>query len=315
MIGFDLGKYINYVKSEVDKPIEDYYIEKDYLLSLFLSTWQNLRKIERISALDDLIFKGGTLLMRNHLAYPRISEDLDFTHKRCEELRQMSQNKRVNAIRNLIIPILKDIKTVCDSCGFDFKTDRKESTYVTAYNHKSVYSLSMYRISNITTIPIRIKIEINFIEHLEYSTQIQTINHLVSDNAVLASLGYHLVPLRISCYSLEEIVLEKYRAILTRDNPKQRDIYDLYQINKKKLDVFSIDMKKIQAKVNSGKLASPHFEGNLKKNCNNLLKEGFLESDDDISILSLSPVDPIEYNHFKKKLFKQLKILCKKVQY
>jgi len=88
MIDFDLFKYIDYVKSNIDKPIEDYY-EKDYVLSLFLSTWQTQRKQKRTSALDDLIFKGGTLLMRNHLNYPRISEDLDFTHKRCEEIRTM----------------------------------------------------------------------------------------------------------------------------------------------------------------------------------------------------------------------------------
>jgi len=58
--------------------------------------------------------------MRNHLAYSRISEDLDFTHKKCEEIRKMSQNKRIRTIRNLINPILRDIKKICDHAGFDF---------------------------------------------------------------------------------------------------------------------------------------------------------------------------------------------------
>ena len=312
MIEFDLGKYIDYVKSKLDVSIEDYYIEKDYLLSLFLSTWQNLRKQGEIETLDDLIFKGGTLLMRNHLSYPRISEDLDFTHKKCEEIRQMSQNKRIITIRSLSILLLKDIKKICNSCGFDFKTDRDDTTYVTAYHHKAVYSLSIYRTSEITKLPIRIKIEINFVEHLQYPTVLQTIRHMLPKDAVLASLGYNLIPLRLSCYALEEIVLEKYRASLTRDMPKERDIYDLYLINKKELDVFSIGEQDIWTKIKAGKLATSHLERNLSTNCKHLLEKGFFDSEDDITLLSLSPVNRVEYEQFKKRLFKRLRNFCEK---
>ena len=113
MIEFNLKKYIDYVKNTIEYPIEDYYIEKDYVISFFLSTWQNLREQGKLASLEKLIFKGGTLLMRNYLFYPRISEDLDFTHQHCEHIRKMSQNKRIQTIRNLIIPLLKDIKTIC----------------------------------------------------------------------------------------------------------------------------------------------------------------------------------------------------------
>ncbi len=312
MIDFNLLKYIDYVKSKTDKTIEDYYIEKDYLLSLFLSTWQTLRNKKRIRELDELIFKGGTLLMRNHLDYPRISEDLDFTHKKCEDIRNMSQNNRIKTIRKLIKPILEEIKIICNTCGFDFQTDRSNTRYVTAYNHKAVYSLSIYYISEITNNPIRLKIEINFVEQLQYQPSIQNIKPLISKDSVLASIGYNLVPLKLYCYKLKEMVLEKYRAVLTRDNPMERDIYDLYLINNKKLDIFSIDIKKILRKIDSGRLATSHLKKNLRANCNALLRKGSLESDEEIQLLTLSNVDENEYKRFRKKLFKRLNEICKK---
>lgn len=65
MIEFDLEKYISYVKDTLGSSIDDFYIEKDYLLSLFLSTWQNLKVKGEISALDELIFKVGSLIIKN----------------------------------------------------------------------------------------------------------------------------------------------------------------------------------------------------------------------------------------------------------
>jgi predicted nucleotidyltransferase component of viral defense system len=310
MIEFNLGKYINYVKNKLDVSIEDHYIEKDYLLSLFLSTWQKLWEQGEITSLNDLIFKGGTLLMRNHLAYSRISEDLDFTHKKCEEIHKMSQNKRINTIRRLIIPILRDIKKICDHAEFDFEIKRDNKTYVTAYHHKAVYSMSIYRISEITNLPIRIKIEINFVEHLQYPAVMQTIIPIVDNDTVLTSIGYNLVPIGLFCYALEEIVLEKYRAILTRDAPMQRDIYDLYLIDKKEMDVLDIDKNKIFKKIESGRLATSHLDKNLSNNCKYLLEKGFLDSEDDITLLSLLPINNVQYERFKKKLFKRLQYLC-----
>jgi len=66
------------VKGQKHSLIDDYYVEKDYLLSLFLSTWQNLRVKREINVLDELIFNGGTRITRNYLQYPRISKDLVF---------------------------------------------------------------------------------------------------------------------------------------------------------------------------------------------------------------------------------------------
>lgn len=56
-------KYISYVKEKKKSNIEDYYIEKDYFISVFLSTWQKLKGAGKVPHLDKLIFKGGTFLV------------------------------------------------------------------------------------------------------------------------------------------------------------------------------------------------------------------------------------------------------------
>lgn len=311
MIDFDLGKYINYVKSRLDISIEDQYLEKDYLLSLFLSTWQNLREEGEVTSLDGLIFKGGTLLMRNHLKYSRISEDLDFIHKKSKEIRIMSQNERIRSIRKLIIPLLKDIKKICSSCEFDFKTDRSNTNYITAYHHKAVYSLCIYKKSEITNLPICIKIEINFVENLQYPPVVQTIQPIVSNDTVLTSLGYNLVPLQISCYVLEEIILEKYRAILTRENLKERDVFDLYLINKMLQDVLKFDNKKIIKKIKDGYITSKMSEENLENNCKLINKKSYDFFSDNISRLTLVEIDDVEYEKFKNLIYDKLKDICR----
>jgi len=47
----DFRKYIAYVKEQRHSSIEDYYVEKDYFLSMFLSTWQQLRNKGKLYAI------------------------------------------------------------------------------------------------------------------------------------------------------------------------------------------------------------------------------------------------------------------------
>lgn len=77
--------YLNEIKKNYKVNIGDDLIEKDYILSLFLSNWAN----EKTPNLDKLIFKGGTLLTKNYLKYHRISEDLDFIHQNSNQIRNI----------------------------------------------------------------------------------------------------------------------------------------------------------------------------------------------------------------------------------
>lgn len=104
-----LKNYLSKLKNNNNLNISDYFLEKDYILSLFLSNWSKINSPN----LDNLFFKGGTLLTKNYLKYHRISEDLDFTHKDSNYIGNIrSKNRRENEIKKRIILILKEINEI-----------------------------------------------------------------------------------------------------------------------------------------------------------------------------------------------------------
>jgi len=307
----DFKKYIAYVKEQRHSTIDDYYIEKDYFLSLFLSAWQQLKEKGKVPHLDAMIFKGGTLLIRNFLQYSRISEDLDFTHASSNALRSIkNENKRENEIKELIIPIIEEIKLICDAVGFDFETDRTKPRYVVVRNSRAVYVLYIYYRSMITAEEIPIKIELNFLENIFHPCSESRINTIIQPDVLLKSIDYNLENITIKTYLLDEIILEKYRAILTRDTLKERDILDLYLIHQRDSDVFKTDNKSVLTKIQSGILIAPDLKKNLEKNCRLLHDDMFGESDDNIKRFTLIEINDEKYEKFKVRLYKKLKEIC-----
>lgn len=305
-------KYISYVKEKRKSNIEDQYIEKDYFISLFLSTWQKLKYAGEVSHLDNLIFKGGTLLARNYLDYPRISEDIDFTYVHSNELRKLnSKNKREKAILRAIAPIIKDVKLTCDTAKLNFDANRRNRKYILVRNSRAVYILNVYYESFITGEETPIKIELNFLEHIKHDYSELKINNIVDQDLTLKSMGYDLSNIKINTYHLDEIIIEKYRAIFTRDKLKERDVFDLYLINKICKDVFGFDNTLIFEKIESGYMISPDLGDNLKHSCTLLHDGDFGDSDDDISRLTLVKIDDEEYKKFKNRLYDKLSKICK----
>jgi len=304
-------KYIAYVKEQNQTTIEDFFIEKDYFLSLFLSTWQTLKKEGKVSHLNALIFKGGTLLARNYLSYPRISEDLDFTHEDSNILRTLrSKGRRETEIRKRVIPIIDDIKGICDVAHFDFKMDRTNTKYIKVRNSRAVYIFTLYYNSLITGEEIPIKVEVNFLEQMLHEPSEVRINTIVDYDVFLRSIGYDLINTTMKTYTLDEIILEKYRAVLTRDALKERDILDLYLIYKRGADIFKADNQLIFKKIQSGILISPDLKKNLEKNCQLLSVDSFGDSDDDISRFTLVKLEEGNYEQFKGPLYNKLQEIC-----
>jgi hypothetical protein len=304
-------KYISYVKETKKTNIEDQYIEKDYFISLFLSTWQKLKETGKVSHLDKLIFKGGTLLARNYLDYPRISEDIDFTYEESNDLRKLgSKNKREKAILQRIAPIIDEVKAICDNVNFVFDTNRKNRKYIIVRNSRAVYLLNIYYNSLITGEEIPIKIELNFLENVFHDCSEITINNIVPQDLFLKSIGYNLLNIKLITYPLDEVIIEKYRAVLTRDALKERDVFDLYLINKRCKNVLKYNNKLIFKKIESARMISPDLSNNLEKNCTLLRDKGFGDSDDDISRLSLIEINEKNYEEFKNHLYEKLKEIC-----
>jgi predicted nucleotidyltransferase component of viral defense system len=259
-----------------------------------------------------MIFKGGTLLVRNFLQYSKISEDLDFTHEDSNALRVIqNENKLENEIKKRVIPIIEEIKLICDEVGFDFETDRTKPRYVVVRNSRAVYVLNMYYRSLITGEEIPIKIELNFLENIMHTCSESRINTIVDRDIFLKSIGYDLANITMKTYPLEEIILEKYRAVLTRDALKERDIFDLYLIHQRGTDVFKADNKSILTKIESGVLIAPDLKENLERNCRLVHDDMFGESDDDINRFTLVEIDGEKYEEFKAHLYGKLKEICK----
>ena len=221
-----------------------------------------------------------------------------------------SRNKREKAILNLIVPIIDDVKLICDNVKFVFDTNRTNRKYIIVRNSRDVYILNIYYNSLITGEEIPIKIELNFLENTFHDFLELKIKNIVDQDMYLKSIGYNLSNIKLKTYPLDEIIIEKYRAILTRDVLKERDVFDLYLINKGCKQVLKFNNSLIFKKIESGYMVSPDLSGNLKKNCTLLYDGEFGESDDDIRSLSLVEINEADYEKFKNQLYDKLKDIC-----
>jgi len=136
------------------------------------------------------------------------------------------------------------------------------------------------------------------------------INTIIDMDTFLKSIGYDLENITMNTYPLEEIIVEKYRAILTRESVKERDVLDLYLIHQRGNNVFKVDSHSILTKIESGVIIAPDSRKNLEKNCRLFQNETFVESDDDISRFTLVDVNNAQYGKFKIFLHKKLKVIC-----
>lgn len=293
-------------------------IEKDYVISKVLSSYQKLKMQE--TQLQGLIFKGGTLLAKKYLKYHRISVDLDFTHKDSNEIRLLKGKTREARIKKTIIPLIEAFKKIADLNGFDFQTSRTNIKYVQILNDRSVYKLYIYYNSFINGNEGVIKIEINFIEDLVYDCKEDTLFNLVEfldiEKKRLSVINFDLVKVIIPQYDVREVMLEKVRAILTRNVLKERDVLDLYLLDKI-YPLSKIDIGLIKRKV----LSSEGFIQKVDKHLLRSIKllqekpQDFLKSDDDIELLLLVKINKEEYNDFKENILSFLVKVIRDIQF
>jgi predicted nucleotidyltransferase component of viral defense system len=268
-------KYVKEISSQYLKiPID--IIKKDLILSYIL---------QELSKLDELIFKGGTCLSKCYLNYHRYSEDLDFN---LEFEKQSSKSKYKQKIRDYFKEIfLVKLQEISDKYNLEFDKNEFSSEgkkYCPVKSGDNIFIFYVY--SN----GIQIKIEINISEKRIFDYNYKKINNFSSKH-----LTYPLIDSQIRCYALEEIVLEKIRAILTRvEGINERDIFDLYLINKQ-INIFNVDIKNINSKLNNSLFP--------------LNKKRFMELKnyklfEDIDNLVLISFDKNEYKDFFLKLKK-----------
>lgn len=297
----NIQKYVSEVKRNMNLEVPDELIEKDLLLTLILAEFQKEKE-----AFSELVFKGGTLLSRNYLKYHRFSEDLDFVHKDSGKLRELSRNIRERKIREFIELFVSQLKKVTDSLGLDFSVNRTDIKYCTILHGRAVYIFRVYYEKNSF-----VKIEINFVEKFIYKPKemsIKAITDFFDSKELLFILGLSINNFIVLSYSLEEIILEKYRAILTRNELKDRDLFDLYLIP----DSLKVKTGEVVKKIEYSYLIKRGLKNMILNKLTALNEEIFFKSDEAISDLAIVKYDTKEFERFKEKIKPLLIEICLK---
>ena len=177
-------------------------IEKDYALTWTLKAIYSNEKLSKY-----LVFKGGTCLSKMYAENYRLSEDLDFSAYNQGDLTkdELKQEvaKALLAANQLGAPNLEIIeKEIHENPGLI----QIQVRYIGPLNH-----------------PGRLKMEVSLKEWVKYAAHYES-----SKEKSYADLE----AFRVHCYDLQEILVEKLRAIMQRG--KTRDYYDLWQLMTRK---------------------------------------------------------------------------------
>jgi predicted nucleotidyltransferase component of viral defense system len=243
--------------------VDPQVIDHDYVLGCFLHYLSLEKQVKK-----SWIFKGGTSLAKCYFSEYRFSEDLDFTA--LNVLTVDSLLKTTNSAK----------KMMQDSIGI--RTDGQETKVEViqddygkeSYEAKIYYEGPwIYGGSNRS-----LQVHVNRDELLLFPAQMKSITHKYSDVAGLP-------PSALQVYSLEEILVEKLRALSgQRRFAIARDLYDIQFLSKtavsienvlkgfprkceiKGIKVHDIDIERIKNR-------KPEYETNWKNNLEYLIPE------------------------------------------
>lgn len=294
----NLQKYTAEIKRKMNLDVSDEIVKKDFFLTFILA------EFEKHKLGDDLIFKGGTLLSRNYLKYHRFSEDLDFVHKNSNQLRELPRKQRERKIKEFIDKFALQLKEVADVLSLDFSIDRSNTRYCTIIRKRAVYIFRLYyEKSNY------IKIEINFVEKMLNKPEeisVKTITDFFDSKKLLFDLNLSYENFRILSYPIEEVILEKYRALLTRPRLMERDLFDLFLIK----DALKVSIEEVVEKTINSSLIKRDLEKLIEDNLKKLKDGKFFKSEERISDLAIIKYDEQGFEEFKEKITPILINIC-----
>lgn len=218
-------------------------IEKDYALGWLL------RSIAEHPTLSRWVFKGGTCLKKCFFETYRFSEDLDFTIPKDVAL-------DVDGISKGLIEVVEWIEA---RSGLRFpRADWKVEEYPNPRGNPSyqakvafVGPLNMPR----STMQ-RIKFDLTNDEHIADVPKPRDVHHGYADAAQ--------PPAKVLCYSVQEILAEKTRALVERQG-RARDVYDLVHIGRNFRDAIdaTVARRVVVEKFAFKKLPPPTVDGIL----------------------------------------------------
>ena len=206
-------------KAEAQK-IPKSTIDKDWALGHFLAAIYSDQTLR-----DILVFKGGTCLRKCWFPEYRFSEDLDFTSRSSsfqftrKHLESICLHVKSNAGLFTHISSLKQLKFNDKLTGYAAIVKFWGADHSRSENPPS---------------PDRwltsIKIEIILYETLIFPSVLKTLHHGYSDQI---AIDPNLIP----CYSIEEVLSEKIRALIQRSYTAPRDFFDIWYLSRNHPDI------------------------------------------------------------------------------
>lgn len=193
---------------------------------------------------------------------------------------------------------------MADVLGLEFSVNRSDTKYCSILHGRTVYTFRLYYETQ-----RYIKIEINFIEKLIYppkEMQIKTITDFFDSKELLFILGLTSNNFKVLSYPIEEIILEKYRALLTRKTLMERDLFDLYLIP----NSLKINPKKVVEKIRGSSLIKRELDKTIPEKLALLKENKFFKSTEKISDLAIKKYDQKEFEKFKTKIEPNLIKIC-----
>ncbi|WP_182126352.1 nucleotidyl transferase AbiEii/AbiGii toxin family protein [Nitrosopumilus sp. b2] len=285
-------------------------IEKDIILHEILTDLTNEEFF-----IQNFLFKGGTCLVKAFLNYIRFSEDMDFTWKD-QSIFQGKSGKQIRKnLSELLAKTAKILENISQKRGLDFKYEKDNSHYVELGGSNKMCTFYLWYTSEITNIESFLKVQINFVEKLLFSSHSKELESLgTNSNESLKTLfedSEYLKKIEFPTYDPKEILCEKIRAILTRKGIKARDFIDIFFICEK----FSVNLEDVKKEsVEKFNFALENYEkyrDNMKEKMKQLESENFFELGEEENLL-LQKIDKEKFYSFTKDLGKFLNTVIPK---
>jgi len=179
--------------------VRDTQIEKDYIISWILTGIANNELF-----FNNLLFKGGTVLKKFYFNDYRYSEDLDFTMLDAKIIK----NTIKEAFDNAFEYIKEEANITLSILGYDEHETENINFFINYVGPLGGIGANK-----------QVKVDISQNELLQFDINEREMFEKYSDYETC----------RLKCYSLEEVMTEKLRSLLSRQQP--RDFYDLWYLS------------------------------------------------------------------------------------
>ncbi|MGI0035507.1 MAG: nucleotidyl transferase AbiEii/AbiGii toxin family protein [Nitrososphaera sp.] len=267
----------------------------------------------------NMLFKGGTCLIKHYLGYFRFSEDLDFTWKEQSLFGGRTASKIRSDLSSIIDEVGETFEGIASKRGFDFRCAKGNKNYVELGGSNKTCTFKVWYYSEVLRKKTFFKVQINFVEEICARPKKGELRSLLTGReeelAALFPAEYreysNAIP--FAMYDVSEILSEKVRALLTREGVKARDFLDIFFISEK-LGIKPEDVEKcVIRKTNHALKLYTKYRTNLNAK-RKLLEQGNIFEWGTEKDLLLAELDEREFYRFVGEFTGYLKTLVKKLE-